>query len=516
MSAPSTSGSLRYVAPAKRARRNEARVDLELAEIDNKMAAEARAAAKYQGVRLPTFALPYYVHKPAMATLTSRFPRTVFTCSADLAHDHPIAHAETMIGSARIARMVPAGHTVVDLFGSPSKLDALNRAQARSNQPKRFMAYVGLKTEKDYIRALKWGPEFNVDGSRRYMRGQNLLDDIAPTMFGIHPAFGLPIHAESGYQRTDLLTYTSIHTLYYLRDDEIASLLSVQGSRMLALVHRHPYENGKLFNGECSYAKISGTVEQVNTLTGERYVHQDLSWLWDSTTKVKRFGRLGFVWTMHMVSEDTWIIEMTGCPSDLDERFDSRANELGDYGASVEMNMAAEEPSHFPHPALAKLPGATCKLVGGIPVLSFDPKLGLLEVRLSCQPLYDFLCTSMVGKPRDPDRINDLFSSARMHVASGSDFPGKQNFVLPHQDIAGHVVLAYITGLEDEVALLRALGSFSVWSREHKALLDGSSVVLDSTVGHEEHARTALVMLKRVNNARKENGLLGGIIGALN
>jgi hypothetical protein len=425
-----------------------------------------------------------------------------------MSHDHPIAHAETMIANARAQRMIPAGHTVIDLFGDPSAADRLNAQQARSTNPKRWMPYVALKTEKDFLRSLNWGDQFRPDGSRRYIEGSGALLEEILDEGRVQQRFGVV--------DTNKLTYYSKHTIYYLTDDEIASLLRVEGSRMVALVHRHPDATGKMFNGECSYAKVGeGTVvEQVNVLTGERYVHRDMSWLWSSTTKVKRTALGAFVWTFHMVSPETWIVVLTGCPSHLDERFSARARVLGVASAAAEMNDHAEQPSPFPHPALAVLPSASCKLIGGIPIISFA-SMAVAPVRLTCPMLFDFLFSTMVGKPRDSDRLHDLFALARSHISNGSDFPGKRNFNVAPPDIAGHVILAYVAGLQEETVLLRSLEFYRTWSHEHHALLDGAAVVVPDGQALESAGRTALSMLKRVNASRKAGDTFDGILRAI-
>jgi len=466
------------------------------------------ASTKHQGPKLPFFDLPYTLDKPTLNFLTDRFPRTRFRCSADLAHDHPIAHAETMIANARAQRMIPAGHTVIDLFGDPSAADRLNVQQARSTNPKRWVPYVCLKSEKDFLRSLNWGDQFKQDGTRRYVEGSGDLVDEILENGRLDPRFG---NVDSGK-----LTYYSKHTIYYMSDEEISSLLRVEGSRMVALVHRHPDDTGKMFNGECSYAKVGqGTVvEQVNVLTGERYVHRDMSWLWTSTTKVKRTAVGAFVWTFHMVSPETWIVVLTGCPSHLDERFAARARVLGVASAAHEMNEHAEAPSPFPHPALAVLPTAQCKLLGGVPVISFA-NADISPVRLTCPALFDFLFSTMVGKPRDSDRLHDLFALARSHIANGSDFPGKRNFAVSPPDIAGHVVLAYVAGLQEETVLLRSLEFYRVWSHEHHALLDGAAIVVPNGGALESAGKTAISVLKRVNASRKAGDTFDGILRAI-
>jgi hypothetical protein len=478
----------------------------DLALATNELHDARSASTKHQGPNLPYFDLPYCLSKDQLSFLSARFPRTKFRCSVDVSHDHPIAHSETMIATSRAQRMIAGGHTVVDLFGSPQAATALNKQQRKSTQPKRWVPYVALKSEKDYLRSLHWGEEV-VGGNRRYVRGDgDVLGEVVE-----NGRLAAPFGAEA-----TKVTYFAKHTLYYLSDEEIAGLLRVPKSRMLAIVHRHPDSSGRMFAGECTYAKVAQdtVVEQVNVLTGERYVHRDMSWLWTSTTKVKRTSFGAFVWTFHMVSPETWIIELTGCPPGLDERFRSRAKDLGVPAACQELNSHAEAPTSFPHPALAQLPRATCALVGSVPVISFDKSLGVVPVRLTCPGLFDYLCAQQVGKPRDTDRLHDLFSLARSHVSNGSDFPGKRNFNVAPADIAGHVILAFVTGVTEETCLLRALESFRSSAREHHSLLDGGSVVVHGSTS-QSYGNAAVSVMKRVNAARKQGDTFDGILRAI-
>lgn len=503
----STTGSFKYVPPAKRILRNTKRVDLDIARLDNDIVDEAHKAAKHLGPRLPYFQLPYCMNKEQLSYMVGNFPRTTFRCIEDRMHDHPIAHAETMIGRNKIERMVPQGHTVIDLFGDPGKADAFNRSQRNANLPKRMIPYCATKTEKDNIRALGWGSPLNLLGGLRYVRSRtgDVVMDVDPHRGGVDPCFGVV--------DTSLLTYTAFHTLYYLSDYQIASLLRPQGSRICALVHRHIGIQGSLFNGECTYGKKGDTVEQVNKLTGERYVHRDLSWLWDSGTKVVHTQAGSFVWTFHMVTAETWIVVLTGTPV-LDERVTNRAKAVGGVNASHEVNDAALVPSSFPHPGLASLPGAVCHMVGGIPLVSFTNKM-LPATRLTCPELYEYLRIAQLGKPRDAERLNDLFSLARSHVANGSEFPGKRNFRCSSDDLPGHVSLAFVSGLTKEHDLLLAMSSYKLLAKEHSALLSGYQVIVDVNNSLPTSGQSAMQLLKRVNEGRKRSDLLTGVISAL-
>jgi hypothetical protein len=514
-----TTGSLAYVAPALRAQRNTLRVQDEinrlLAEaarlqarnqldstvLDNDLHTATSAASKHLGPVMPTYTLPYCMDKASLAYTCQQFPRTTFKCSTDVQHDHPIAHTENMIATQHALRRTPAGSMIFDIWGSPKDVVPFRRSQGRADAPKQMIAYVETKTARDYLRKLNWPRADDGSGTPVFMEGTG---DMCGDLFGQGTVleevdFGRP------------LVYFFRQSVYYMPDYDLANLLRVPGSRAIAVIHRHANASGSMFNGEISYAKKAGCVEQVNAITGERYYHRDISYLFDSKSKTVHTKAGSFAWTMHMVTRETWIIVYTGVPRSVEERI-VRAERDGLLSTvSAEINEFDVAPSTFPHPALASLPDASCKMVGGIAVVSV---LGgdLPPVNFTSPDLFEFLSKSVVGKPRDANRLADLFSLARSHVAGGSDYPGKMNFCCRSADIAGHVSLAFLSGLSSEIDLLRAVNCFHVSTREHSALLDGSAIVASGSVPFEGTSRAALSMMKRVNGARKQGDTLDGLI----
>jgi len=476
-----------------------AEFEIAMAERQLKAKELEKSMQRYTAPRMKTYTLPYVLDDAQLKMANSRFPRTIFKCAQDNGHDHPLAHLETMIAADQAARMFPAGSLVLDLWGSPKRCSDLNRGQARSNNPKTFHAYVSIMVEKDNLRALAW-PQAEPQDWTEGETGNiftDLMWDEAAKEFNFFPLY-------DGVT----LDFMSIHTLYYMTDEDIAKILSVRGSRMIAVVHRHMADQGTMFAGEATYAKIHGCVEQINTQTGERYVHRDLSFLWQSRTKVVHVADAAYTWTMHKVTDETWIIVLTGCVS-RDERFAKRKAVLGANGAANEVNESALAPTHFPHPALAELPTSTCTLVGGVPVIRVKGAQ-IPDVRLSCPKMLEYLKSHIVGKPRDSVRLQDLFSLARTHVADGSNFAGKQNFECPADEIAGHVILAYLSGVKSEMELLRAASAYHTFTREHNALLDMSAVVYDGSA--VTTGRTAVGVAKRLNEARKKGDLFSAAI----
>lgn len=488
-----------YIPVAKREKLAQLEFEIQMAEREIRARELEKSAQRFTAPKMKTYTLPFVLNEKQLKYATTAFPRTIFRCGQDAGHDHPLLHLETMIAADQCARLFPAGHHVVDMWGSPKRCTDLNRGQQRSNNPKRFFPYVSIMTEKDNLRALSWE-------GHQYLEGYtgDLFADL-----GWSPVMGRFLFTdEDEGQQVDFMF---IHTLYYISDDDLAKMLTIPGSRAVAVVHRHAADSGTLMQGESTYAKINGCVEQVNCQTGERYVHRDLSYLFTSRTKVVHTSQGAYTWTMHKVTDDTWIIVLVGCVS-RDERFNKRTKEIGTNGAAEEMNQAALAPTHFPHPSLAILPKAQCTLVGGVPVIKLEGT-HLPEVRVSSPDMLEFLCSSIAGKPRNAVTYNDLFSLARSHLENGTSFAGKIGFRCPSGEIAGHVTLAFLSGLGNETELLRAVACYHTWAREHHALLDMSAVVVnqDAPTG----GRAALSLAKRINIARKSGDVISGVLDAL-
>jgi len=488
-----------YLVPAKREKLAQLEFEIQMAEREIRARELEKSAQRFTAPKMKTYTLPFVLNEKQLKYATTTFPRTIFRCGQDAGHDHPLLHLETMIAADQAARLFPAGHLVVDVWGSPKRCTDLNKGQQRSNNPKRFLPYVSIMTEKDNLRALSWEGHQYIEG----YNGNPLTDLGWSDVMGEY----MFLDPEEGQQ----VDYMFIHTLYYVSDDDLAKMLQLRGSRAVAVVHRHAADSGTLMQGESTYAKINGCVEQINVQTGERYVHRDLSFLFTSRTKVVYTSNGAFTWTMHKVSDDTWIIVLTGCPA-KDERFLAREKSIGTNGAAGELNAHALVPSHFPHPSLAVLPKATCTLVGGVPVIKLDGTQ-LPEVRVSSPEMLEFLCSSIAGKPRNAVTYNDLFSLARSHLENGTSFAGKIGFRVPSGEIAGHVTLAFLSGLGNETELLRAVACYHTWAREHHALLDMSAIVLNN--GPQTSSRAALSVAKRVNIARKSGDLISGVLEAL-
>lgn len=502
-----------YTIPAKRNNRSSKieRLELELKEqiLLNQIAEARKEGAKHAGQHMPAMALPYFVPKEKMAAMCQAFPRTTFRCTADTAHDHPWAHAETMIATNTALRLVPGGHTIIDLFGKPAAGDKFTKSQARSHKPKQMIGYQALKTERDYVRALNWGDETDDDGRVRYVLGNgNPADD---PVVGLRDD-GVDFAGEDIAGRN--LTWLSVHTIYYLTDEQIARLLKPAGSRMLAVVHRHQHDNGSMFMGEMTYARERGMVEQTNVHTGERYIHRDMSFLWQSQMKRVYTQEGAYAWTFNMVSLDTWIVVLTACPNDLDERFTARSRALGVRQAAWEMNEHDQAPSKFDHPSLASLPCTTVTMVGSVPVIQLFGRKDL-KYRLTNLDFFEYLAVKMVGRPRTAEIYQDLFSIARSSCDTLGSSVGGRLFRVPWNEVADHVCLAFLSGIEREVELLRAVEAYSVTRKEQVSLANGRSIFRVGVHAPETMGKSLLTTAKHFNTVRKSSDVFTGILEAL-
>jgi len=464
-------------------------------------------AAKHGGPAMPVLYLPFFAPTAKMAAMKEAFPRTTFRCTSDTSHDHPWAHTETMIGSNTALRMVPAGHTIIDLFGKPKSADKFRKTQARSNKPKVMIGYQALKTERDYVRSLDWGDEVADDGTLRYLLGNG-----DPTNDPLMPITDEGVTIDGEMILGKELTWLCNHTLYYLTDEQIVTLLKPKRSRMIAVVHRHPSDNGSLFMDEMTYAKRFGMVEQINTHTGERYVHRDLSFFWTAQNKTVYTSVGNYSWTFHKVSDTTWILVLTKSEV-CDERYAARVKDLGLNGAAYELNEHNQAPTKFEHPSLAVLPHTEVTMIGSIPVVRILG--GTLILRLTNIDFFDFLATKMIGRPRTPEILADLYSIARSSVDVSAATVGGRSYRVAWHDVSDHVGLAFLSGLARETELLRAIETYSSQRKEHVALSNGRSIFQVGVAAPETFGRSLLTTAKHFNSVRKHTDTFTGLLEAL-
>jgi hypothetical protein len=438
--------------------------------------------------------VPFALKPVELAYMQKNFPNTFFSVSKDHNHDHPIAHLETMIATRQAIDTIPDDSRILDVYGNPRARDSfMNRRDLRGRT---METVVSLATEKDYLRqATKWGPLYDQNGNVRY-HNMDVNDLVDP--------------ANADWIRAyDVLLF--IHTGYYIPMDMVARILHL-GERTVAkfIIHRHKDEQGKLFNGECEYVNRNEVVVQRNVATGERYVHASLEWMFRSVTKVWRTPFGAVAWTFKKVTDETWIIDIAACPNDLDERFGAYHREANDLNyACKRMNeeslMDIQHTYRLPH-----VSGASVKTVGGVVCLYPDGMR--VPLQLTNMAYYEYLTSSMIGKPRDKASLQDLFALARRENALTSTFPGSKRFDVPPDQVADHVVAAFLSGVERETELLAVLRS----ADEAVAVMDK----LRSERAFDVHTnrgmvRTALKVTKELNEVRRAKDTFTAILDTI-
>jgi len=488
-----------YLPVGKRTQLAQLEFEVQMMEREVRMGELDQARQKYLVPKRRVFTIPFFLAEAKLKLAVERFPRTIFRVGQDTGHDHPLSHLENMIGINSVARMFRGGDKVLGVYTSPKVIAQLNHQQRNSNNPKEFISICKLRTEKDYLRKIEWD------------RHPHCLLEDGETLETVFDCTAWRSPRGEGPQPKCMLMF--IQSLYYLSNEEIAMCLQRPGTMAIALLHRHRHDSGTMFIDEVKYAKKDGMVEQVNVATGERYVHRDLSWLFDSTTKVMYTAKGAFCWTLHKVTDETWIIELVSCSENMNERFTSRSKAIGKLSAAMELNEHAEVPSPFPHRQLMKIPGVVCTMVAGLPVVRFSGSE--VRVNVTSPELVEFLALHMAGKPRDMTRIADCFALAVAHVDDGMDFPGKMRFKVHSSDLAGHVLLGYMSSFGEELNVVRALPAFKTFFQEHKAHLEGHSLMMgvnDSSFG----TRAAVQALSRFNEASKLGNAIDGVLHAIN
>lgn len=435
----------------------------------------------------------YSLTKKQTEYLSHVFPHTFFQVTKDHNHDHPIAHLETQIACRHMADGIRDNAKVLDVYGNPGSVDSF---MARNDLRGRSMeALCNVFTEKDELRAaMKWGAPVANDGRVRYreMALRELLE-------------GRNIDTTREYD-----CFVFVHTLYYIDFDELAAILALRprATTFKAIIHRHKEEKGRMFGGEIEYVKQHGFVVQTNVETGERYTHRDMEWMFTSRSKVWRsHGGHAITWTFKKVSEETWIIEGASCNPRLDERYRAYCHSMGESQAAGRMNEEDLLPSNADGKYLPVFAGATTTNVGGIIVVT--PEETGVPIPIKHYDFFEYLATSMVGKPRDEERLRDLYALARRENSVTSTFPGAKKFNVPHADVADHVHLAFHAGMERENMLLSAFASTHAVRRQHDQLANGKALRLGDSQGV---VSSVLRVATVTNNARKAKDTFGAIL----
>jgi hypothetical protein len=355
---------------------------------------------------------------------------------------------------------------------------------------------VQLSSEKDYLRQnTKWGATHDALGQIRYhtMSMEDLLD------------------AQNAAWVTEFDVFFFIHTAYYVNMNDMVELLS-RNKRSIAklIVHRHSKEEGTMFDGEIDYTSRHGYIVQRNVETGERYIHSSMEWLFTSTTKVWRSARGAVTWTFKRVTADTWIIDMAWCPNDLDERYSSYVHQLNSPAAAAHRMNEESLIDVSPPMTTPSLPGAIVETFAGVTIVKAS---GLQKpLRITNAKFYEYLASNVVGKKRDPEHLADLFALARRENSLTSTFPGSRRFEVPVDQVADHVMAAFLSGIDREADLLSVLRIAEDTVSNHRKMLEGDTFNVDST---RARVKTGLKVVKEFNEVRRANDTFTAIIDSI-
>jgi hypothetical protein len=242
--------------------------------------------------------------------LHDRHPGWLFLSVDTEFHDHPCAHASTQVATYNLFHSLPKG-SYLDIHGAPAMCDKMN-AELKGRQ---FMATCHVETPDDVIKkATRWGPEFNEDGSVRW-----LDTDIRD----------LQLKHRSHLNEADALT--SIHTLYYFKPEELPGLLAgTKSGMMYGIMHRFVGDRGTMNNGEQTWERLTrdgvNYIKQTNVKGRKSYYHLDnshwfenTSWMpheRSSTDEVKDLDptyqdkQTGLCWDINLAGPDTYAIRV--------------------------------------------------------------------------------------------------------------------------------------------------------------------------------------------------------------
>jgi hypothetical protein len=439
--------------------------------------------------------VPFALTKKDTEYMTGNFPNTFFQVTKDHNHDHPKAHLETMIASRHLSDTIRDGAKCLDVYGNPGSADAF---MARNDLRGRSMeALVSYFTEKDELRgALKHGDPLAADGRVRY-REMTMEDLLRGNEIDNTKTFDV---------------FLFINTLYYVDLHALSSLLALRPRKSVfkAIIHRHKEDRGRMFGGEVEYVKKHGFVVQTNVATGERYTHRDMEWMFTSRSKVWRSGEHAFTWTFKKVTDETWIIEGASCSVDRDERFRAYRHAHGAEEAAKRMNEEDLLPSNADGKYLPVIAGAKTENVGG--VIFVTPEETGVPIPIKHYDFFEYLATSMVGKPRDEERLRELYALARRENARTSNYPGSKCFNVHHDDVADHVHLAFHAGVARETMLLSAFASTAAERRRHDRLANGAALNVKTSQGL---ASTGMMVARVTNNAMRAKDTFGAILDGI-
>jgi len=154
--------------------------------------------------------------------------------------------------------------------------------------------------------------------------------------------------------------------------------------------------------------------------------------------------------------------------------------------------------------------GATTVSVGG--VIFVTPEETGVPIPIKHFDFFEYLATSMVGKPRDEERLRELYALARRENAKTSNYPGSKCFNVHHDDVADHVHLAFHAGMDRETMLLSAFASTAAKRRQHDRLANGAALTINTSQGL---VSTGMRVARVTNNAMRAKDTFGAILDGI-
>jgi hypothetical protein len=332
-------------------------------------------------------------------------------------HDHPVAHAATMVGIRRIQGMLAPGQLVLDLHGNPNGNEQFNRFQSsrlrkRKNLPEPPIIHtlVEMKSAADAVRRVtKWGAKEDKETKevRYYEMG---LADIKPGLYDV---------------------FLSMHTLYYYTMYEVNALLAKNPqAKIIALVNYTPDTQGSLYD-ELKYSKNDGITVQTSP-NGEKYQHPDID-KWFQTNSFRGLTQTidcGISWTSTCLGGPLYAITITRC----------------DWG------LARHTTYEPPGQPTLKLSRGRC-FFGIVRVGGVDVRLNISNYDLASE-----LRQFMTFRDRNnPDTFLDLCVKARRLTGKEQTIEGMRQYKVNDGELQDHIIYAFVVDAPGELELMEGV-----------------------------------------------------------
>jgi len=307
-----------------------------------------------------------------------------------------------------------------------------------------------------------------------------------------------------------------VHSLYYEDLQTICDALHAPGvkRRILALVHRHADRKGSINGGEQTYVTNDiGLVKQTNVKTNSTYVHNNVSrWLFAEKKEWFPTGRMmfadkgrgeeihtrGVAWDVHLVNEDTWIVEIVPMVREEEPEAGVNFDDLWDQHEemmTLDSDTSADDSAVQMDSGSMMLPTSDGKFV---------------ELDLCCKPLLQKLRASCVGKPRDVKLLNELVRQAQHLVNPSMLFGDQPGLRCPEEKIYDHALGAFLIDASREDRIHKAVSQLHPLLLEHaRSLKMGTSFKDFSFRDLVGLCRSSLVMAKTVNSIRRNADPIG-------